>query len=1038
MSDFERKFYAYRSNTHPMYAFQDKYGVWRKFDYLIVAGLEQKELINDPYYAKFNDSVKDVIDPIKYYELINKEAKIPLSLKPEDICFPYVIWNETLKNYIGTGGTYLKLQDIVKMTDETRDIMKNIEDKEIIITDEFVKKNKTFRQEFEKELAERRRFEELRPIPLEEMTIDTIVKVYEISPEFILGNIYTLFDKIKVSVNVPLVITQKFYKILKGHEYDLEIPDESNTLFLFTVRGKVEITEKEESFEISYEFKKEEDDTEYLELICDTLGVSRKDVVLGSERYNGVSFFPSQTLSNIIWRDFVMNDPIASKYLYMDEHQMGIKGRDSKRQIVRKGFYVFYTEGDTKTSLSIREDDINQGVRIRILNAISFEKAYVILRMMAKLFALYNESGSRIANEYNSILKSNLIEFKAPEYRQVQDSQTKLKKIAKDMFVPNYTRKCQYLPKIIPESEVARYKEKHQVMRFPKIGDEVEGKAYHFGCGHHETHIYPGLRKNPFDNKTDYPILPCCYTKDQRDRRTSLFKDYYDSDKKLGDFVPSERQEVKNIQYRFLISDKFVGFEQTGKCPSDIDNLFMLYSDSKPVRKGVHRTRQSALECVLLITKYKNFPELDSESRLRVLESELKRLEQMDLTICAQECWDIENPKTLIDSDRYLNPRYLFRLLETVYGCRIVLFSREDFIQPNHIEGYLRWSTNSTYPVVMMYEHMGSEADQATYPQCELILLEKENPSVSEWIYKDYLSSLSTIQTTRVKAFPSEEFFVNGFLPEYTITEQHIDFYGKMYALNVRDPSGKYWTLYFEQDRFPVLKNIPKTTVGYFSERGKRMFQLNGYSIRILEKRELSLLEQYDQTRKQMELLVENAKRIYASRSREDWSWIEVNPNVKLDYSKYLFSSANRVVVPNEETKRRLQYYLRVYSTRYRSALMQYPTMKNIIPFQYRSIHDFEEQENAVIVEIPVEIRWFSNFYRAKTLDGILYDEPFVTVIQNRPYKCNPIEKPEGDSYSVFVPQFQKIFKVGDKPVRQFLVLKNPENQIQYYECLSF
>jgi hypothetical protein len=1014
--DFERRNLAYQwGASFPNYVYQNKNGEWRWYESDIAV-------------------LSEIVNPVKYYETVNTDAKVPLSLTLEDICFPYVAGNAMFKKY-----SLLDFQ-LMSGLDEKDETFITIQDINIKLEQkipEMLERKTKFRAEFERELSYRERFDKLQPIPFEELSVDVIVKVYQINFEFILGTVYTLFDKIKVSRDIPLIITEKFYKVLKGHEYDLEIPDESNLMFLFTFRGKVEIVQKEDFFELSYEYKKGEDDTDYLNLICKTIGVSKNNLILGSERYNGISFFPNQTLSTVIWRDFIMNEPIASRNFFMDEHQLGIRNREGRLNI-RKGFYVFYTEKDNRTTFTLKEDELTQGVRIRILNASSFEDAYIVLRKIAKLFSLYNEVGSQIASQYNTILKENLIEFNKPEYKKIQDKKSRLKDVAKDMFLPNYTRSCGFQPEIIPDSEVEKYSEKNQVMRFPKEGDEIEGKAFYFGCAHHNNHIFPGLRKNPMvENKNEYPILPCCYTVDQRNRRKCLFNEYYDSDKKLIDFVPKEKEQVKNIQYRFLISDKFVGFEQTGKCPSDIENLFMLYSNAKPIRKGVHRSRQSALECVLLTTKYKNYHELDSASRLSILDEELERLKEMDLTICAQECWDIEDPKSYLDTNRYLDPRYFIRLFETVYNCRIVLFSREDFIHPEHIEGYLRWNTVSKTPIVMLYEHMGSEANKANYPQCELILLENEDPSVSEWIYKDYLSSLDTVQT---QPLPSEKYFTDGFLPD-KIVGQHIDFYGKMYALNIQDKNNKITTFYFDKQRFPILTGVPKTTIGYYSEQGQKMFMRNGYSIRVFPKSEPSLLEQYNQTRRQMELLVENAKRIYANRiaedSGQDWNWIEVNPKIKLDYSKYLFSSSERIIVPNSETKRRLQYLLRVYGIRYRMELMNYLNMKNIIPFKYRTIHDFEEQENAVIVDISVQINWFSNFYQAKRLDGTLYQEPFVAVIQNKSYKCNPIENLEGDSYWVMVPQFKKIFKVGNNPNRRFMVLKSPDQTIQYYNCQS-
>jgi len=173
------------------------------------------------------------------------------------------------------------------------------------------------------------------------------------------------------------------------------------------------------------------------------------------------------------------------------------------------------------------------------------------------------------------------------------------------------------------------------------------------------------------------------------------------------------------------------------------------------------------------------------------------------------------------------------------------------------------------------------------------------------------------------------------------------------------------------------------------------------------------------------------------SGKQEDWSFIQVKPNSVIRYSKYLFSPSEKVFVPNDETRERVIFSLKLFATRFQNALMQYPDLQDKIPFKYRSVHDFKPQDNAIIMDNSSIIRWFSNFYDSKPLDGTLYTQPFVALLNNKPYKCNPVDKPTHSQYRVFFPQIQKIFIVG-QPQSTYLVLKNLDQTLKWYECKHF
>lgn len=1005
--------YAYEWNTLPKYVYQNSSGAWSNFEHDIV-------------------TKNTVINPVRYYESCNENALFPMNLSIRDICFFYVFGNTTFQKYVRDLGFDLFYYKTEYDLDEDTEKVLNELIAEVFsersyqkLLKELMDEKNRFRSEYEKKLRDQQYIDSFGLVPYSDFVIEMLVKEYGFESD--LFDIYALFNRIEITEQFPLAVTPRFYKVLKGYEFKLEVPDE-DCIYLYGPKGRVIVYLDR----FQYSIRKDDRDMEYNIDICNCLGIPIESIQTRSEKLNGICMYPLQTLDVPIWRDVVMNIPFVSNSLVIDEHNLNTKS--TKRKVI---FLYHFDSDNVKTTMTLKEED--GGVRLRILNGVSQEKIKTVILTVSKALAIYNGFGNQIATEYNKLLKQNILKFTPPKTTEDIDYNKPLKVLVPEMFLPNYTRKCGFLPRIVTADEASELemKEGFQVMKFPKPGDYPNPLL--FTCEQHRKkgYIYPGLRKNTLENKENFPLLPCCYQENQRTRNT-FFNKYYDSEKSLSEFAKSTTQKS---QYRFLISDKFVGLDQTGKCSETIQQLFGLYTLQKPYRKGVHRSTLSALECVLVSLNVDGYSAKNSRSRLQQLEVEFETLRQGRIELCAQECWNIPNPLELLDTKNYLDPRYFIRLLEYTYQCRIVMLSRTDFIHPNFIQGYLRWDyPKGERPVVIIFEHMGSESDEATYPQCELIEVETRDENILpeniyENVYLDYVSSFSSCDP------PSTSFFDILESEGYKLIGQHIDFYGKVYAINV-EREGDLVTLFFSGVRVAPM-SIELSKEIYYSpslpiiigNRSQIMigdFTFLAFTNPVSESK-LQIFEEY---KLYSILLLENAKRLYSLNG--NFGFIKLSDRVE-DYSKTTFLDLDVVYVPNEETRDRLIYSLTLFEKRFSTQLQLYRDIQ-VIPFQYNSVQDFDYQSNVLIADVSNPIDWFSDFYTLKPIDGTLYTTPFISVIENVKYKCIPIPSIpiEWKNYNIIFPQLRRTYIIGEAvPPKNntIMVIKNVAKEHKFYLC---
>ena len=423
-----------------------------------------------------------------------------------------------------------------------------------------------------------------------------------------------------------------------------------------------------------------------------------------------------------------------------------------------------------------------------------------------------------------------------------KDSQkkVKLKDVAPEIFASSFSRGCgtKRHPQILNEDEV-----NDEVMIFPKKSTEGYQRRYY--CPD-DKFKYPGLIENNLGkNKDKFPYVPCCFSKNQNIEGSGSKRRYY--------YEGEELKQSEKLQQDIWKTNKFLPNDVTGVLPIDINKIFEITNINNSYyqfyRKGVFRNKNSFLNCVLesinvenvaknMIRGTKNFnigdevearfcktsiwlkAHIISEQKsdgayevqyvdgFRFIQDEIEREEALNdirktlateslASCCKQEMYDVsiaEIIEIILNTEKYFDPKLFLHLLEVKYNVNIFLFDRENikgnFVTPRHIQAYYKMKNTSNY--VFIFEHIGSESDNSTYPQCELIFQWDEKNEESTYNFpeessvaknvKYIFNKLNNVYTLNMNIVNIEYEFN---LKDVKIESQIIDFYGKTRMLNL-------------------------------------------------------------------------------------------------------------------------------------------------------------------------------------------------------------------------------------------------------------
>ena len=618
-------------------------------------------------------------------------------------------------------------------------------------------------------------FEEQKGITFTDFELEKVKFEFDLEIENV-SSILEIFNNIVLNTNIPFASTGKFYKILKGFIPPIEWSnlfdkstsfrdkykdiDRENNIILKVLEEK-KVKNIESYTEIILNFKelnkihvKVEYNKEYIskeEIIKRFLSIFKTTSNITDDKesnVNGVYYIPMQKLNKEAMLDMIMNNILFSNLLVVNESKIGKRnsihiyfensriGKISAKitpNIVSKNDYLTYKYKDFPLKSSY--------VRVKITRCDTIEKVKEFQKIFSKLFALYNKDVDNVLEFYEEHFCP--IAEDEEEEEEIVNKKIKLREIDPFVFQPNYGKLCDIQPKYLTDEE-AKIKieegKEDNIMRFPK--EEIQGSFPKYYICEDNISKFPGLRDNPFSNNDVLPYIPGCYEKDQKNIEGSKYRNYY-----FDEPLNEREYKVQDIKK----TNKILEYGAFGYLPDNLNKLFFI-GDQEGIyfREGIFRTKSSFLDCIMQalnedtnILKYKSV-----ESRTKQLNKKRKELATPKFAAyCKQEMYDYtldDIVKKIGNPDEYFDPKLFVHLLELYFDCNIFLFSRENngqIIIPRNIQCYYKMKNKNK--CIFVFEHLGSTADKATYPQCELIIRQlSEHKKETENIFK-FSSSIS-------------------------------------------------------------------------------------------------------------------------------------------------------------------------------------------------------------------------------------------------------------------------------------------------------
>jgi hypothetical protein len=548
------------------------------------------------------------------------------------------------------------------------------------------------------------------------------------------------------------------------------------------------------------------------------VGLDLKSREINETGVVGVFYFPSQLFNTYVFSDLVMNDPNFEKLINIDESQKATKRKVEGKNPLLNIHFSHQSTGNIRASIiqkfvdktdpEMRNQDREifpedeEYIRIRVVRGRDTESIKVFQKIFSKLLFIYSQKHGDIVEFYKQFI---------PDFGQVVKLQKvltikkDLKRAVPELFLSNYTRKCLNSPDIITPEEAQGLDEGKSIV-FPRdlqqggVQYTSDGKNQHYYKCTDPAYPYTGVQVNKLSNKDEFPYIPCCFKENQSEKKGGSYNIYYRNEEK-------EVREKK--QQDFITTNKFVNNNQFGTLPQDLETFLKLIDPLEDpnityeyVRIGVSNDettgKHSFIKAVMLgLQEYLDITySTDSQFEKKVSDV-IERLSSENFaTIARQSMYDYTTEEiiaNILDKESYLQPRYYTQLLETFFNCNIFVFKKTDNetrpVVPRHIQGYYKYNMKKT-PSVFIYEHLGSESDNASDYRCELIVKWKKGDKQGT----EYFFQNTTIISRNMTRFFNllnqtysldKKIFDISFKLNLELVSQYIDSYGKTRLVNV-------------------------------------------------------------------------------------------------------------------------------------------------------------------------------------------------------------------------------------------------------------
>lgn len=494
---------------------------------------------------------------------------------------------------------------------------------------------------------------------------------------------------------------------------------------------------------------------------------------------DGIIFYPNQKFNKYIFSDMIMNNPIISKFIDVDE---SIKASTQKTGLLIKfkGAYnkkynklidtscniickkVIPHDPDLKDIIKLFPDSKDKNklfqegsyyTRVRLTKFKDEEMINYFITLLSKFLTLYHESPIITDPKYNILVKYKLIQERILENEKelIKKYKTFLPKLdyekdedKKDLLLKNkeinikkttfhasgYNRSCEKkrLPKLLPYQLDKKWIETKDLEEYVvdtqpdsnyyinfPKNEDDEENKYNLTCYGNETYPYIGLFENELKNMDKYDYLPCCFRK-QENNNNNLDVYYGDKEKNIN------AQQIIIKTYDRLLEPEIYKEEVLAK------NIGYLPDNLSKFLLSIYGSDNTDN-----ITFYRQGISKDKHSFLDCIKFATKQKTSIDMNtiaISSQENPDLSltQMKQLIkNKSTYFEPQRWIKLLEYTFKCNIHVFcnygkSKEStYMIPYHSGPYLQYKSTFTNTVLVL-ENKNKKTNEL---RCELIIMRK-------------------------------------------------------------------------------------------------------------------------------------------------------------------------------------------------------------------------------------------------------------------------------------------------------------------------
>lgn len=547
-------------------------------------------------------------------------------------------------------------------------------------------------------------------------------------------SLYYYFDTVKLSQTWVIAFYKDLVRINNFQNISIEgfqnaIEDRNKdilTIFHNDLEQYITLGHSENNvnmFELSLDIRPFEDIQLIRQQVETILNIETEDTYKTTS-VSGTLYIKNTSFEKVVWQDYVMNDVVAQKYLYVNEIDKATRFGENVTIHFEDIITAILVNSKTDTSPKPPAMTYFRGdyIRVNITKASGSQNDLDNIIRFQNIFCSIVQRFQSFYQDYKALYTELFPAFPLPVIGQLRVEEEedldeknfgdKYKNIFKKTGYKTSCRPKSRVPKIVSKEE-AKDINPLKIIRYPKDGDDTFGIPQEYLTCDDPEYAFPGITSMAGGTL----FLPCCFNKNPRSSRA--FLEYYKGEKisqpKGTEHIKSEYQIIKT-------------FGDIGKLPSTIQQFLLVLMPEKTFyRVGTEDTPTTILHAL----NFLKGGERKSDYELR---QELVNYFGKNLFVCKQE-----NPSlsiddiqlNLMDETLYLDPRKYSRLLEIYFNVNIILIFKSkktetlELLLPDYENFYLRYEFDRSRPFVFLYEHWGTSPDRYTkrlHPVCEMIV----------------------------------------------------------------------------------------------------------------------------------------------------------------------------------------------------------------------------------------------------------------------------------------------------------------------------